>query len=238
MRRNYSRLESVEEKRNVKKAALFGLLTVAAILFLLTFGLPSFAKLAGFLLDLKKSNQKIEKFDNTPPAPPRLKVIPEFTNKSPIEVSGSSEQGSTILINLNNKEDEFLTDKDGNFVTKINLKKGENSYYLSAKDAAGNIGQKTPVYKITFDNEPPKIEITSPTEGSVFYGLKQQTVTVKGNTEPEADLTINDHFVTVNDDGTFTYEYPLSEGINSLTIKARDKAENVTETTLNLAFNP
>lgn len=228
----------IEERRNIKKAVTFVVLSVLIVLFLASYGLPFMAKFAGIFSGLKKQSGPIEKIDITPPAPPKFSNIPDVTNSSPLEISGSVETGSTVVINFNNKEDEILADKDGQFSTKVDLKKGENTLFAVAKDAAGNQSQKSTSYEIVFNNEPPKIEILTPSDGTSFFGTKQQIVTLKGITNPEVNLTVNDRIIQVKDDGSFSYNFSLADGENNLTFKAVDQAGNETEASLKLNYSP
>ncbi|MGB6881971.1 MAG: hypothetical protein WBD86_01580, partial [Microgenomates group bacterium] len=78
MRRRYSRLARTEERKNIKRAALFGLLTLISILVFIFLGLPAVAKFAAFLTDLRKSTVPIEINDTTPPVPPILDSLSEY----------------------------------------------------------------------------------------------------------------------------------------------------------------
>jgi len=236
MKKQYSRLVRTEEKQNIRRAIFFTFLTVVSILAFIFFGLPVLAKFAGFLADLRKSGLPIERGDTTPPAPPKLESLPEYTNEFSVEIKGTTEPGATLILFLNSKEEEAVADKDGEFNFTFKLNKGENSVSLKARDAAGNESQKTDVYKIIFDNEPPGLEITSPEDGKEFYGSKERQVSINGQTEEGASVTINDKIVAVDANGSFTFVTTLSEGENSFTIKAEDRAGNSTEASLTLHF--
>ena len=238
MARLYSRLATVEEKRNIRRTFLFGILTILAIVFLFTLGLPTLVKFAGFFTDLGKSEKPIDKTDTIPPAPPHINTPAEYTNQTSLKVSGGTEPGATVKIYFNDNTQEILADKDGNFSLNLNLNKGANTISATAKDAAGNISQKTQTYTITFDKEPPDIQITSPSPGAQFFGDKARQLSIKGKTESEASVTINDRLVAVEDDGSFTFVTTLVEGDNNFKIKATDKAGNTKETSLTVKFSP
>ncbi len=234
----YSRYATLEERRNIRRAFLYGILTLVALAFLFTLGIPTLAKFAGFLTDLNKGGKPIEKNDTTPPAPPRINDLPNFTNQVSIDVSGTTEPGAAVKLFLNDKENEVLADSDGKFSKKFDLKKGENTVYALAVDASGNQSQKSPVQKTIFDNEPPQITIDSPSDGSSFFGSKQRQLVIKGKTKAGSDLTINDRFVDVDDNGNFTFATSLSEGENTFNLKAVDKAGNTAEKSLKVTFTP
>lgn len=237
MRRNYSRLDSVEEKKNTKKAVLLVLISLGIIVFLATLGIPIITKVIGFVTSFKKGDISTSLVDKTPPAPPYFEVFSDAVNKSPLKVSGRVEVGNTVVLNLNSNEEELMTEENGNFSLDLSLEKGENTFFAYAKDAAGNLSKETKTYIILFDDEPPEITVDSPKDSSIYYGFKQKNVQIKGTTEADSSLTINDRFVSVSDDGTFSYSYPLDNGENNLKIKAVDKAGNEKETSLKLFFN-
>src|SRR3990167_9363091 len=218
MARYYSRYVTTEERRNLRRALLFGLLTIAAIIGLLFFGLPSVAKFAAFLSDLRGSTQPV--------------------NKNELEINGTTEEGATVILSLNGKEEEIVADADGKFVFSYPLKAGENLISAKAKDRAGNESQESKVYSVTFDDEKPDLEISSPADGTSFFGEKQRQVTVQGKTEVGVTLTINDRIVKVEEDGSFTFLTTLGEGANSFNLKSTDKAGNQTEKTISVNFSP
>lgn len=236
MRRNYSRLESVEEKRNTRKAVVFVLLSLVIIVFLATNGLSLITKVINFASSFKKSPQVVDLLDKTPPSPPFLQSIPDATNTSPFEITGRVEPGNTVVINFNGKEEEIQTDENGNFSTKFDLVKGDNTFFAYTKNPAGNKSQNTQKYLLVFDNESPDIKIATPSDGASFYGSRQKNVTIKGTTKIDSSVTINDRIATVNDDGSFSLNYSLSDGENDLKIKSVDKAGNEKEISLKLFF--
>ena len=238
MARHYSRFASLEEKRNTRRALRFMFLTGLTLVLLFFFGLPLVVKFAAFLTDIRKGSIPIEKTDTTPPAPPQLKNLPEATNETSLAVEGTSESGATVLIYVNEDKTELVADDSGIFTTNISLDDGENVIYAFARDKAGNEGQKTKEYNVIFDNVEPILEITSPADGASFSGSKNQKVKIEGKTESDANLVINERFVTVRDDGTFSFEVTLSEGDNTFNVKASDKAGNATEKNLTLKYAP
>ena len=238
MRRFYSRLRATEERKNNRRAVFYILLTLVSIVLLVVFGLPSIVKMAAFLSDLRRTSTPVDQNDITPPAPPRLDNLPEATNQKSIEIQGSAEEGANITIYINDETQTVVADNEGRFNLRTNLIKGENTISAIAKDSAGNESQKGNKEVIVFDDESPNLEITSPENNKQFYGSKERQIVIDGKTEPGASLSINDRFVFVEEDGTFSYATSLSEGDNNFNIKAQDKAGNTTEISLTLKFTP
>jgi len=234
----YSRLQSVEEKRNVRSAILFIFLTLAAIALLFFYGVPAMGRFAAFVSDIGKSGKPITTNDHTPPAPPRFDYVNNFTNQQNAGVSGVTEAGATIKLTFNGNEQNTLADKDGKFQFNLQLNSGANIYSAVAVDTAGNISQKTQDYTITYDNKPPALTIASPSDGSQFFGSTQRQVTIKGTTDPNDQVTINDRIVAVDDNGNYQYTLSLSDGDNKFAVKATDQAGNNTEKDITLTFTP
>lgn len=238
MRGGYSRRARVEEKKNIKKAYVYIALSVIAMCLLFFLGLPLIIKFAGFFTNLGKADKPVDIEDITPPAPPQFENIPEFTNKKTFTLEGRSEDGAIITLFFNGKENETVSNSEGKFNFEFNLTGGENTFYAKAKDQSGNEGVETSTYKIVYDNEQPDLEVESPSDGDSFYGASQRQVNINGSTDPTAQVFINDRFVAVLDDGTFSFTTTLSEGINDFNVKAVDKAGNESSTSFSLNFAP
>lgn len=234
----YSRRQTVEERRNIRRIFFFGVLTVGVLLLFLFFGLPTVAKFAAFLHDLRSSNQPVDVTDTTPPAPPKISDLPEFTNKTVIDITGNSEPGATILIEENGKEDEVLANKSGEFTYSWSLLDGENKISAKAKDASGNESLESTVQVVTYDNKPPDVSITQPQDGQTFYGSKERQLTINGNTEEDAAVTINDRIVVVDSQGNFSLTTTLSDGDNSFKVISQDPAGNQTEKDFTVHYQP
>lgn len=235
--RSHSRLAKTEKRKNIRRTFVFGLLTITTFTVFFFFGFPAILKFAAFLADVRKSGQPIEKHDTTPPPPPQFDPLPDATNNQKVNVSGVSEPGATIILFINKDQSEILSNKEGKFTFPVSLSKNDNSLYAIAKDGAGNESRKTEVYTIIYDSEPPVLEITNPQNESQYYGSKQRQVSIEGKSEEQATVYINDRFVYVNEDGSFSFATTLEEGENTFTIKAEDKAGNSIEKTLRLNFN-
>jgi len=235
--KRYSRLASVEEKRNIKKAYYYIFLSTISIVLLIFYGLPTLIKFAGFVGDIAKSDKPIEINDITPPAPPQFDQIVEFTNKEVLEITGRSESGATISIRANNDNSEIVANNDGVFDFIFNLDKGENSIDAKTIDTSGNESTQTNTYRIYFDNNEPKLEIQNPVDGSSYFGNGQRQLSIKGTVDEIVDLTVNGRTVVVKEDFSFSFTTTLSEGENKFDIVAKDPSGNETSTTLTTNFS-
>lgn len=232
----YSRKAVVQERKNIRKAAIYILLTIAGVLFFIFLGIPLIARTASFIAELRKSNKPIEKTDTTPPASPSIIPPPDYTNQPKVEIKGSTEPGITIIVKANSKTEEIISTKEGIFTYTFALSKGENQISFIAKDNSGNESQESQVYTIIYDNEPPEVTISSPQDGASFYGSKQRQIVIQGKVKDAETLKINERIVVIENDGDFTYAVTLQEGDNNFEITAIDKAGNQTTERLTVQF--
>lgn len=237
MRRRYSRKDHVEEKRNIKKAYFYIILSVIAVILLFFLGLPTLIKFAAFFTNLGKADKPVDVTDITPPAPPQFENFPEYSNQKTLKIEGQSEDGAIITLVFNGKDMETVASSDGGFSFDLDLLKGENTFYAKAKDQTGNESQDTTVQTIVQDSEEPDLTIDSPSNEDTFYGAGQRQVNITGTTDTDSQVYINDRFVTVSDDGSFSFTTTLSEGVNEFNIRAVDKAGNENTSTLTLNFS-
>mgnify|MGYP002682407251 FL=1 len=75
---------------------------------------------------------------------------------------------------------------------------------------------------------PPKLQITEPQNNLT---TTSQYLTIKGITEENSSLDINDSPVKINNDGTFEKELTLKEGVNLITVTVRKNSNTILEST-------
>lgn len=218
---------------------MFGFLAVATMILLFFVGIPALGRFAAFVSELGKTNKPIDKTDNTPPAPPKFDNFDEFTSQTSVNITGSSESGATIKLTFNGEAAETVANDSGKFsFNNMGLTDGENIFSAMAVDAAGNTSVATSEQKIVFDDEKPELVITTPGEGTQFFGSSQRQVTIKAESEEDVEARINDRIISVDSEGNFQYTTTLSEGENKFKIKATDKAGNSEEIELTVSFTP
>ena len=238
MPNSYSRLERIEKAKNIRSAFIFILVSALGLLLFIFAGLPTFARISSFLFDLKGGLTPFDKNDITPPAPPRFEPIPETTNNEKLEIKGSAEPGSSVVLYLNTESEDVLADSEGKFNFQVTLSEAESQIWALSKDSSGNKSQQSLIYTVILDKKAPEIEIISPAEAKSFYGSKQRQQNISGKSESGSSVFINERVVVVEAGGTFSFATTLSEGDNTFNIKAQDAAGNFSEKTLTLHFFP
>ena len=232
-----SRLARKEEARSLRQAVIFGLLTVAIIIVLFFLGLPALIRLAVFLGNLKSSGSSIDNSSTIAPSTPKLRPLLEATNSAQINIEGFADPGSEVEIFLNgSSQKKIASESDGTFsASDITLSGGNNDIYAIASNGSASSSHSESV-QIDYDNTAPKLTISDPQDKSVYYSPNNK-VTIKGETEDGASVTVNDHLAVVDSTNKFNYYFPLASGENIIKIVAIDQAGNKTEQDLTLTLD-
>ena len=154
-------------------------------------------------------------------------------NKLTATVSGTVFDSTIVTLTLNGTT--TAVGSDGSFTAEVALIEGLNVINVNAVDQAGNTTDKKLL--VIRDTQPPQLTITTPLNGLV---TKDTVVTVKGtvfDSQPQVDpplaetkitLKINDQIIEVAPDNSFQKTFSLVEGVNTITVVARDSAGNTT----------
>jgi len=151
--------------------------------------------------------------------------IPKATNSASFLVEGSILNFSEITFFLNNEKVKKISlDGETNFQEEIEgLKEGKNTFYAVAESKENF--KKTPIFEILYKAKKPKLEIIQPKEGEEFSSAE---IVVKGKTDKETFIKINDTPVIVDAFGNFEKTIILkNEGENTIQISAEDLAGNL-----------
>jgi len=176
--------------------------------------------------------------DNFPPPPPQLDPLPEATNSASLAISGQAEAGAELVLFQNGEEKGKTTvgEEESFTFNQVELTEGENIFLARAYDQAGNESQASLAQTVVFDNKPPELTIASPEDGQTVNDKKE--ISIKGKTEKEAVVMINERQVVVGLEGDFEASYSLVEGSNEIVVVAKDKAGNETKKTLKIKYQP
>lgn len=222
----YSRLRKFEEKRQEKKIITSIIGIIAIFIFLGIFGVRI---LIGFSL-------LVDKLRGTPQQqvtqqlmlPPELDPLPIATNSASIAVSGKGQSGMTVIVYINDTDTEKTTvDKDGSFtIPTVKLIEGANTISAKQTDDNKNVSVLSEVFTVISKKSKPTLEITYPADNAQIR-QEQNSITITGKTNDEANtVTINDRFVIVRSDGSFSYDLNVPDGDSVIKIVAIDTAGN------------
>ena len=145
------------------------------------------------------------------------------TNRSSVLVTGKvSEPAARTTLN----GVEMAVAPDGSFSVVSELAEGANSLFIQSRDAAGNVGSAT--VNVELDTVPPGLWIEEPRNG---LATNASNVTVKGTAEENSRLSVNGIAVAFQG-SAFSYSLELTEGVNVISVVARDRAGNSNTTVL------
>lgn len=238
MARYYSRLKSIENKRRTKKAFLMLVVTVGVIAISIFAGFKILSMIFLFISGMNLNNQVAIKDDLIPPSPPRISLPYEATNSSQITITGRAEPRATIYITQNEKPlGNVVVDDQGTFLlTGVKLNEGYNLIDAIAMDEAGNKSQGSTQVNIYYSSKLPNLEISSPSNNQQIRGGDPR-IEIKGETDPENRVTINDRVVIVNASGSFNHVYNLVPGENIVRVSAFSRAGNQKTEELKITYS-
>ena len=233
-----SRLSKNFQKKS-RNTLILSILAIAAVLFLLfRYGIPLISD-ASFLFGRvtsspdKDANQTSENEAFVPT--PNLDSIPKATNKQDIKITGTSQSGITVEIYLNGtRNDEAIVDDNGDFEFNVTLTEGENIIKTKAIKE-DNESEFSDSLIIVYKKEGPELSIDSPGDGSEIKGANP--IEVKGKTDPDSNVLVNDFQAIINSEGSWSYYLTLKDGDNEIKVVSTDLADNETEKIIRVKYS-
>ena len=231
------RVSNAQERAIYRKFFLTITASVIILVVLVMFGVPILAKLASLINGNSNSiDTTSNKTDIIAPSSPSFDYIGGATNSALLDVTGNAEPGSTVILTLNGKETEKLTDSDGSFeFSDFRILEGKNSIVGYAKDGTNNKSNEKSI-TVLLDTKPPKLEIISPDSPEKQITGGEAKTEIKGKTDEITSVKLNNLRTSVDDNGEFTYNYPLKDGDNEIKISVEDQAGNKTEKMLKINY--
>ncbi len=225
-----SRLKSSIKRKAIHNVILIGAGFIILIVVLVMFG-SSF--LTWFSLFVEQSqgdtttttDQQSDSFV----APPTLNPVADATNKPQVDVSGFGQKNQTIQLFVNDElVDKTSVSSDNKFrFLSVALKNGQNTIKVKAEN-----GNKQSDFSntdtISYLKNPPSLAINNPQDGQGFSKSSSPTLSVAGQTDVGAKVTVNGAWAIVDDQGKYNYLYTLKDGDNDIKIVSTDDAGNQT----------
>jgi len=239
MARKLSRLQRVKRKREARQGYLYIFVAIIAVIALIFWGVPALANWASLFFE-NDDPGIVDEFELAP-TPPVIFDIPESTPSARIDVEGIAQPGVEVALYLNNVEyEKKVTDDTGSFTfDRVSLDQGENFIYAISIAKSGKESEKSKSYSINVDNTPPSVEISSPENGTEFYGDTERLVEIQGTVSDDAyNLFIGGRKAIINSDKSFNLRYQLQEGAQEIEIVVSDKAGNESKSSLSLSWRP
>lgn len=220
----------------LRQSALLIFFTIVFLSAFLFFVLPFSLRI--YTAFTQKSGTFGEK-DTIPPQTPVLFALPEATNSAELTVSGFGEASTEMtLVNNGTAAQQVTADAAGEFTfSPLQLTPGENQISVLSQDAEKNESTSN-TQTVFFDTKAPTLTVSEPQDGTTITRRREQVITVKGVSDPNARITLNDKLLFVDRDGNFSGTFQLSEGDNTLKLRAVSAAGNAIEQEVKVAFRP
>jgi len=229
------RLERVQEKKMKNTIALYVVILFIVLYFIFTFGIKLLLNTSSFISGLfpQPSIKPIAKTEDSFNSID-ISSIPQATNSAKIIVSGSILNFDILDFYLNAKKVKEIELSSDTFSEEIgDLEKGDNDVYIKAKSKDNKTEKNTISYKVFYKNDRPKLEISDPSDNST---TNNQEIKVKGNTDKETYIHINDLPVVVDANGSFETSVRLKDGDNQIVATAQDIAGNIETKTIKVTY--
>ena len=226
-----------QQKRNIKTTIIvFSIIFVVVLYFIFTFGLKLVLNSSIFIANMfsKNSNAPLTKTTDIY-GTISIDDIPVATNSAQIFVTGSIVNYNVVNFYINglliktthiNASDTF-SEKIGD------LTPGNNEVFIKATTSDGKNSKKTDIYTVIYKNTKPKLDIKEPADEAK---VNNSDLKIKGATDKEIFIKINDSPVVVDANGNFETSITLKEGDNTITIIASDTAGNTETKTLKVNY--
>jgi cell division protein FtsB len=229
------RLERVQEKKLRNKIILYIVILFLVLYFIFTFGIKLLLDSSSFIAGLfpQPSAKPLSKTEDTFNSID-VSSIPQATNSAKFIVSGSVLNFDILDFYLNDKKVKEVESSSDTFNEEIgDLEKGDNNFYIQAKSKDGEIKKNTITYKVFYKNEKPKLEVSEPADNLT---TNNQEIKVKGSTNKEVYIHVNDLPVVVDASGGFETTVRLKDGDNQIVVMAADIAGNMETKSLKVTY--
>ena len=233
-----SRLTKRLEKQSIKNLFLSSLGIVIIVVILIKFGIPFLVNFSLFVSGGKTSIETTSNYKKVFVPPPILNTEKIATNSAQIQIEGSALPNQTIHLYVSGiLVDKAQTSNDGKFSSIITLNPGENTIRAKAITSDREESNLSESLTIVYKSVAPTLDIEAPTDGQQFL-KEQNTVEVKGKTDSQVRITVNNFWAIIDEDNNFSYTMALKDGENEIKIIAQDQAGNKTEKTIRVTYSP
>jgi hypothetical protein len=161
--------------------------------------------------------------------------IPTATNAARIIVGGSVINLSSLEFYLNGEKVQEISLNSSDSFSEIigDLKNGQNTVYIKGKLQGSNNTRESKEFSVLYKPEKPKLEISEPADKSK---TSKTEIKIKGITDKETFIKVNELPVVVDPQGNFETSVQLKDGENLFTVIAIDIAGNNEIKTISVTY--
>lgn len=229
---------SKRQEQKTKNRLILNIIGIGILLILFVkFGIPFLLNFSLFLSSLNSSSSTQQSKGSSYVATPIIISSFTATNSAQIDLSGTAPAKTSVKLYSG---DEFVDTVDasdkGTFTfSNVSLKDGQNTFKVKAKKDKNESDFSDPVV-ISYLSKPPSLTIDSPSDNQTF-SKDDANITIKGKTDQDVKVTVNDFWAIVDDKGGYTYSIHLQGGDNQIKVDAVDSAGNKTEKTIKVTLS-
>ncbi len=233
----FSRLAHHDQKTLIRSTLLYTGAGIAVILGFLFLILPLFIRILAYKNLGSGTSASTEISLSTRPT---LRAPYSATSSATVTLTGTAQAQQKIILLVGGiAEHETVALEDGSFIfTDITLVSGENSFSAVSEDKNGERSNPSSVVTVSLIADAPTLEIQAPTNGTVFTKRKENPIPVRGKTEPNNRVFLNDRLQFVGSDGSFTGNVQLTQGKNTIIVKVVNPAAVETIQEISVEFAP
>lgn len=231
-----SRLSSTFEKKTRKRLFWNVVGTIIILFLVIKYAIPFLLNLNIFFAKDQGITSKTQA-NSVYIGPPLLLSSFNATNSASITVSGTATAGLSVKLFLNDTFFDTTTVKsDGTFsFPSVKLSDGANTLKAKASKDTSESDYSNNL-TITLASKAPNLTVDSPSDGQSFPH-DQSTVTVRGKSDPNDKVTVNDFWAISDNSGNYSYVLKLQNGDNQIKVIATDDAGNKTEKDLKVTYS-
>lgn len=204
--------------------------------FIFTVGIKLLLNASVFVANLtsKKVQNQLIKNDDTYGSID-IDSIPTATNAARIIVGGSVINLSSLEFYLNGEKVQEISLNSSDSFSEIigDLKNGQNTVYIKGKLQGSNNTRESKEFSVLYKPEKPKLEISEPADKSK---TSKTEIKIKGITDKETFIKVNELPVVVDPQGNFETSVQLKDGENLFTVIAIDIAGNNEIKTISVTY--
>jgi len=212
------------------------IILLLVLYFIFTVGIKLLLNASVFVANLtsKKVQNQLIKNDDTYGSID-IDSIPTATNAARIIVGGSVINLSSLEFYLNGEKVQEISLNSSDSFSEIigDLKNGQNTVYIKGKLQGSNNTRESKEFSVLYKPEKPKLEISEPADKSK---TSKTEIKIKGITDKETFIKVNELPVVVDPQGNFETSVQLKDGENLFTVIAIDIAGNNEIKTISVTY--
>ncbi len=209
----------------------------AVVVLLVIFGVKLLVNFSLFV-EKKTDSSTNEPSKNVIMVAPILDPLASATNSATIDITGIAGSGDYVSLYINGKQSKKADVKEDNTFAfrDVELDKGDNTIKVRAFTKDNNESKFSDTQSVSFSNKAPSLSVDFPTDGETYH-KDNNPLRVRGKTDKNMRVTINDFWAMVGDNGDYYYNLPLQNGDNQITVVAADEAGNKTTKSLKVSYS-